>query len=194
MTTYNTSQYAFNDPQQALEVIYKDFGAKLYNVCVYRWHLSEDDSIDIIYKSIFKTIKKLFQGRFENDAHLKNYLYKVCINEIRQLIRLKRSMEGYIIFVALENFDSVFVDESNETLHRNLYHCDPSESPQLKLLQLALNQLAPLQRDLLLLRVQNYSYAEIAGLLKIPNENLKEKHHRAKNLLIEILNLKNKIL
>jgi RNA polymerase sigma-70 factor (ECF subfamily) len=44
-----------------------------------------------------------------------------------------------------------------------------------------------LDRELLLLKAQNYTYDEIASILSIENNQLKVKHHRAKQKLINLL-------
>jgi RNA polymerase sigma factor (sigma-70 family) len=61
------------------------------------------------------------------------------------------------------------------------------ETPILQAISQALDKLKPIERDLLMLKVQNYSYDEIAKLLSIENNQLKVKHHRAKNKLVKLL-------
>ena len=68
------------------------------------------------------------------------------------------------------------------------YYSEETENSELVRLNQALDDLEQMDKDLLLLRAQNYSYDEIAELLKIDNNQLKVKHHRARKKLLQILN------
>jgi len=59
----------------------------------------------------------------------------------------------------------------------------------LKELELALSKLDPLDKELLLLKANEFTYDQIAELLNIENNQLKVKHHRAKQKLIKLLQL-----
>jgi DNA-directed RNA polymerase specialized sigma24 family protein len=65
---------------------------------------------------------------------------------------------------------------------------EDTESKNLIRLQKALSQLENLDRDLLLLKVQNFTYDEIAKLLNIENSHLKVSLFRAKQKLIKLYN------
>lgn len=179
------------DPK-GLEELYNVYGSRFYTYSITRWNLTEDEAWDVVYKTLETLVLKLSNYKFESKARFEGFLFKVLVNFLRQSFRAKRSQhEGEIEFVDLNREDEMPYYISKH-IHKNAfteyYKTELVESPTLILLNDALGQLEQSDKDILLLRAQNYSYDEIAVLLKIDNNQLKVKHHRAKQKLMHIIN------
>lgn len=179
------------DPK-GLEELYNAYGSRFYSYSIQKWDLTEDEAWDVVYKTLETLVLKLSNYKFESKAQFEGFLFKVLVNFLRQYFRAKRSQhESDIEFVDLNSEDEMPYHIS-KYIHKNAfaeyYKTELIESPALIMLNEALNQLEKSDKELLLLRAQNYSYDEIAVLLKIDNNQLKVKHHRAKQKLLNIIN------
>ena len=87
--------------------------------------------------------------------------------------------------------DELNVDELTNPVTKEFFleytDSEESENSKLKELQVALSKLEPVEKDLLLLKANGFSYEQIADMLNIENNQLKVKHHRAKKKLIKLL-------
>lgn len=193
------------DPGQGLATLFKKYGQSLYGFAVTRWHLSEDESYDVLYKT-FETVGKVItRYEFESENHFDNWLFKIHKNNILQFVRTKRNKEfGHqtYSFSDWENEVSELADEGfaisglNDLIEKvsgsNFYDNTPSSNLLMLAVEKALQQIPELDRDLLLLRMNNYSYDEIAKMLGIENNQLKVRFSRAKAKVqkktLEILN------
>lgn len=176
-----------NKNQDALEALYQKYAAKFYSYAITKWHLDEDEAWDVIYKTLETLVLKLPDYNFASQQLFDAFLYKVFTNFIRQRFREKRGkLKSSVEFVDIDAEFNVS-KQINQQAFIGYYQSDAVENPQLELLNTALESLDPQDRDILLLKAQNYTYEEIAELLKIENEHLKVKHHRAKTKLIKIL-------
>lgn len=177
---------------RGFEELYLAYGTKFYDYSIKRWHLSEDESWEIVYKALETLVLKLSNYEFESKEHFENFLFKVFINFLRQDFRAKRNQaETTIKFVDLNNEGdlSQFINSQiDDNSFSEYYKTEQIENPTLIALNEALNGLEAFDKDILLLRAQNYSYEEIATMLGIDNNQLKVKHHRAKQKLLLILN------
>jgi RNA polymerase sigma factor (sigma-70 family) len=186
--------------KSGLEQLYNAYGKQLYSFAIYRWKLDEDSAWEVIYRTLDTLILKLPDYTFESKAHFENFIFKVFTNFLRQNYRShrKKQMDEAV------DTDNLFVDNndtSKDDPSRNgqfeidkrafieYYRNETFENPKLLALEKALEQLEPQERDLLLLRAQNYSYEEISDMLRIENKQLKVKHHRTKEKVLKLLNV-----
>jgi len=180
-----------NDPK-GLELLYERYGKPFYNYAMERWKLTEDESWDVAYKTLETLVLKLPSYEFGSQAMFDGFLFKVFINFLRQKHREGRTRQ----LQKLEFFDleqeiklpGHIQEALTKQAFSSYYASDSLESPQMIALKTSLERLEKGDRDILLLRAQNYSYDEIAGMLGIENNQLKVKHHRAKQKLIGLLN------
>ncbi len=184
------------DPM-GLEELYQAYGARFYAYAVQRWYLSEDEAWDVVYKTLETLVLKLSNYTFTSEPLFEGFLFKVLVNFLRQHFRKKRSsQQDEIMFVDMNDQDEMpgFLSKQiNKTAFADYYKAEIVENTALLRLNEALNKLEPVDKDVLLLRAQNYSYDEVATLLGIDNNQLKVKHHRAKQKLMSIINeLQNK--
>ncbi|GAB2972360.1 hypothetical protein GCM10027049_02600 [Mucilaginibacter puniceus] len=184
-------QLIINQDPKGLEELYDTYGKKFYTYCARNWHLSEDDSWEVIYKTLETLILKLSHYEFESKQHFDNFLYKVLTNFLRQYFRKNRSQsEHEIEYVDLTNSEEntkEIIQHINQVSFADYYRSEYIDSPELLHLNEALDQLDPVDKDILLLRAQNYTYEEISDFLGIENKQLKVTHHRAKKKLIDKL-------
>ena len=181
-----------NKDPKGLEELYNIYGSRFYAYSVSRWHLSEDEAWDVVYKTLETLVLKLGNYQFESKALFEGFLFKVLVNFLRQYFRFKRTQhKDEIEFVDLNAEDEMpyyISKQINKNAFAEYYKTELIESPNLIALNDALFQLEETDKDILLLRAQNYSYDEIAKLLEIDNNQLKVKHHRAKQKLVNIIN------
>lgn len=191
-----------------LEALYNIYGQKFYSFAVTRWNLSEDDAWEVVYQTLETLVLKLPDYMFESKLHFDNFLFKVFTNFLRQLYRKHRHREVEKYGTEKLFDDSIYSDSQEVTeildienresyessdfsiehqVLNEYYETEIVENPKLTALRKALEQLDEVERDILLLRAQDYSYDEIAKMLKIDNKQLKVRHHRIKSRLILIM-------
>ena len=147
---------------------------------------------------------KLTDYKFESKSHFDNFIFKVFINYLRQHYRKHRQNQVDIIYTNMNDYrdfeenendsnNNLLMWEIDKSVFEKYYQSEILENPKLIALQEALNKLEEFDKDILLLRAQNYSYDEIAQMLNIDNNQLKVRHFRAKNKLLKILENTSKV-
>jgi len=188
-----------NKDRSGLEALYNQFGQKFYVYAVKKWRLNEDESWEVVYQTLDTLILKLSGYDFESEKHFQNFIFKVFINYLRQKFRYNRnrqlqltetlSFDGHSeLGNGDETINELPLFDDNIRPFEEYYTTGLIENPKLIALKKALSELSETERDILLLRAQNYSYDEISSMLKIENKQLKVKHHRSKVKLIQLLN------
>jgi RNA polymerase sigma-70 factor (ECF subfamily) len=192
MTYQNILRLIGNKDPKGLEELYQAYGSRFYAYAVQRWHLTEDEAWDVVYKTLEMLVLKLSNYQFQSQALFEGFLFKVLVNFLRQHFRSKRSNHhAEIDFVDLNNERELpyqISKQISKSAFYDYYKTETVENPVLVILNEALSKLEPHEKDILLLRAQNYSYDEIAGLLGIDNNQLKVKHYRAKQKLLNLIN------
>lgn len=181
-----------------LEILYEQYARKWYGLAVTKWSLDQDAAWEVVYKTLDASIQKIVKTNFDSQVHFDNYLFKVFTNNLRQLYRERSRQHTYYKEVPLfsEPRDQGSPEDlpEGETINfpdftlPELIEDDDNEHTLLVQLQDALEQLDESDRDVLLLRAQNFSYEDIAKLLHIENNQLKVKYFRAKQRLIKLFN------
>ncbi len=184
--------------KRGLELLYTLYGGKFFSFAVEKWDLSEDEAWDVVYQTLETLILKLSQYEFESKKHFENFIFKVFTNFLRQYFRSSRKKESYIYFeyinqdVPADNKYSLNEQAEIEIDKKDFddyYKYEDIENPKLIALQNALKKLSELDRELLLLRAQNFTYDEIAEFLKIDNNQLKVRHYRAIQKLMKFMSI-----
>lgn len=188
--------------QKGYEALYLLYADKFFGYAVKKWLFSEDDSMNVVYQTLETLVLKISDYEFESKDHFDNFIFKVFTNFLRQQFRQNRKKHQEVSFTSLSEVE---LDNQEEPLDfsktessfssdvfNEYYQTDTSDNPKLILLQKALEQLEKSDKEILLLRAQNFSYDEIAAMLKIENKQLKVKHHRAKARLLKLIEQPNK--
>ena len=165
----------------AIALLYSRYGKKLYGYSVSKWKLSEDDSWEIVYKTMYKVIKVIDDYKFENENKFISFLFKIFINYLRNHYRDIKDKQ----------LETVELMETHEKLagDRNENQENAAKlSPLMKCLQKVLHVLEDWQRIILLMRAQDYSYEDISKYVSRPVEQLKVYHMRLKKVVEEKTN------
>lgn len=178
------------DKHKGLEAIYQQYGRKWYNYAIKSWKMSEDDTWDVIYNTFNDVLLNINNYQIESQVHFDNILFKIFINNLKKSYNKQKLKEEKINFISLDDLEDKDNEESFEIEDSTFddFFREENESKNLIKLQKSLNQLGTIERDLLLLKVQNFTYDEIAKLLNIENNHLKVSLFRAKQKLIKIYN------
>jgi len=176
---------------EGLKLLYERYGKPFYSYALKRWELTEDDALDVVYKTLETLVLKLANYEFRTQAMFDGFLFKVFINFLRQKHREIRTKQlPQLEFFDLEQEFKLPIDVHQKLTKQafsDFYSSEMLESPNMKLLKESLELLEETERDILLLLVQNYSYDEIARMLVIHNNQLKVKHHRARQKLMNLI-------
>ena len=172
------------------EVLYDTYANKFYGYAVNRRYFQEDEAWDIVEKTLSKLLEKLPQCRFDKQSQYNAYVQKVFNSFLNKGYHQKKRKSKNIQFVSIEHSTDGYIKEE----HLKSVGFDESfvqsflkdtESKRVQLFKKALNQLDEIDREILLLKADNLTYAEIANVLKIDHKQLKVKHFRAKQRLIK---------
>ena len=184
------------------ENLYLIYGKKFYGFAIDNWHFSEDEAWEIVYKTLQTVILKIGEYEIKSQAHFDNLLFKIFTNFLRQQYRKNKAVADDFKVLSFSEIEMGENDESDDFNLKTANNPFPKEffldyidneeieNPRLRDLQIALLKLNPLERELLLLKANDFSYGQIAEILKIENNQLKVKHLRAKRKLIKLLQTK----
>ncbi len=179
--------------EKGLRILFEGYGQKLFGFSVTQFHINEDEGYDVLYKTLETVGKVITRYEFSSESHFVNWLFKIHKNNVLQFLRSKKRKEHDVKMVELtdwENEVAEFEEESfsldafkpliEEFASVNPYENSPETSKLFLAMQKALQEVTETERDLLLLRMNEYSYEEIAKMLNIENNQLKVKFLRAK--------------
>ncbi|SDW16932.1 RNA polymerase sigma-70 factor, ECF subfamily [Hydrobacter penzbergensis] len=179
------------------ETLYLLYGKKFYGFAVDNWKFNEDEAWEIVYQTLQTIILKIGEYEIQSQRHFDNLIFKIFINFLRQQYRKNKTISQDFKVLSFSEMemnsedDDLNVDELKNPFSKEFFldytDSEETENPKLKELQLALSKLEPVEKDLLLLKANGFSYEQIADMLKIENNQLKVKHHRAKKKLIKLL-------
>jgi RNA polymerase sigma factor (sigma-70 family) len=164
----------------AIALLYNDYGKKLFGYARVKWKLEEDDSWEMVYKTLYKVLQVIDNYQFETEAKFQGFLYTIFINYLRNHVRDNKDKQLQLI--ELTGFhDKAGGDKSDPDAESKL-------SPQMECLQKVLQTLEDWQRILLLMRAQEYSYEDIGKYVERPTDQLKVYHMRLKKSVTEKTN------
>lgn len=156
--------------EERVKLLYREYGNQLFRYANSTWKIGEDESWDLVYKAIYKITDMLLNLSFEVEQQFRSYLFKLFINLLKNHLRDEKVKKGDYHEVDLN--DSVADSTSHETV-----------SPQVKKLNLILEEMEEWQRILLLMRAQDFSYQEISKFVNKPTNQLKVYYARLKKQL-----------
>jgi RNA polymerase sigma factor (sigma-70 family) len=183
----DTSLLLKKNKDEGITVLYNRYGKKLYTYAIKNWNLDEDQSWDVVYRTIYQVVSAIDKYEFENESKFSGFVFKIFINYLRNHYRDEKRRKEQLSFTALGenhlNHNGSAMEPQNE---------DTKDSQSMQLLKAELEKLEDWERILLLLRGQNVAYSEIAKHIDKPEEQLKVYYQRLKNKMME--RLKNKIV
>lgn len=164
--------------KKALTLLYNRYGKKFYGYAVSRWNVSEDDAWELIYKTLYKIIDVIDKYSFETEEKFNGFIFQVFINNLRNHYNANKN----------KPIETIGLEEKHGSLEESENDEQKTESPYMKCLKKAMEQLEDWKRILLLMKAQNFSYAEIAPYVNKPDEQLKVYYLRAKQVLTDKIN------
>jgi RNA polymerase sigma factor (sigma-70 family) len=164
----------------SVSLLYNRYGKKLYGYAVAKWKLSEDETWDVIYKTLYKVISVADTYAFESEDKFAGFVFKIFINYLRNHYRDSKNKHPETV-------------ELNEAYNNQLTGKDEKDdptksSPLMNCLQKVLQSLEDWQRILLLMRAQDYPYESIAAYVNKPGDQLKVYYMRLKKIVTDKTN------
>ena len=80
-------QLKTKDKKNAIALLYKQYGKKLFGYSVSKWNISEDDTWEIIYKTLYKVMDVIENYSFENEDKFAGFVFKIFMNYLRNHYR-----------------------------------------------------------------------------------------------------------
>lgn len=164
-----------------IELLYNQYGKKLYGYAVKKWNVSEDDAWDLIYKTLYRVLDVIDNYSFENEQKFAGFVFTIFVNYLRNHYRDEKSKRVEV--VELNEQHEKQVDDGDATKEEQT-----ATSLHMNHLQDELEKLDDWQRILLLMRAQDYSYEEIGKYVEKPSKQLKVYYLRLKNTITERIN------
>lgn len=172
-----------NNPSKGYELLYIKYGKPFLGFAISKWHIDEDSAWEIIYKTLETLVLKLINYVFESQKDFERFIFKVFINFLKQHYRNEKHKNDFTFTPLTDNIlEKAEYQESEEPIddiQNNLI------DNNINRLNKALERLDSKDRELLLMRANNFSYEEIAQMMNIENKQLKVIHLRAKQKLIK---------
>ena len=155
--------------EKRLDLLFKAFGKQLFGYGNHQWKIPTDACWDLVYACLYKVEETLDKGDFENEEKFKAFVFRIFINRMKNYLRDEKVRTKGNKEVELEEEK---LNRKNEELEE--------EKEEIQVLNSILDELEDWQRILMLMRAQDYSYAEIAKYTKQSEKNLKVYYGRLK--------------
>jgi RNA polymerase sigma factor (sigma-70 family) len=157
--------------RESVRVLYERYGKKLFGYAQRKWKMGEDESWDLVYKTLYRVIETHSSYTFAGEEKFGTFVFTVFINYLRNFYRDRKNLP-----VEITQLDEQFSE-------REQPENDTTPSPAMQLLVSELDQLEDWERILLLMRSQDIPYSKIAGFTGRPEEQLKVYYQRLKKKL-----------
>jgi RNA polymerase sigma-70 factor (ECF subfamily) len=162
------------DEQKFLELVNEN-RPKILKICrVYAWDAADRDDL---YQEILFQIWRALPG-LKQDTHANTWLYRIALNTSISFIRRRAACGGPA--VALDHEQLTHHIESRQTR-------DNGAEEQLARLYEAIAQLNEVEKALVTLFLEDFSYEEVAEVLGISASNVGVMLHRAKKKLSTLM-------
>lgn len=165
--------------EKAFQLLVDLFSKKVYNTCVGMLQNMED--AEDVTQEIFITIH-LNIGLFKEESSLSTWIYRISVNKCLEFIRKKQRKKR------LGVFKSIFTSDGEKALENHTDFVHPGvqlEQQELaKILFKAIDLLPEQQRTAYVLhKLDQVSYNEIAGIMKVSLSSVESLLFRAKQNL-----------
>jgi DNA-directed RNA polymerase specialized sigma24 family protein len=165
--------------KNAVTVLYNRYGKKLYGYAVLKWKMNEDESWELVYKTLYKVIEVSDRYKFESETKFAGFIFQSFVNNLRNLYKEKKNKPAEVLAeYAITNA----AEQQYETAEPE------ATTVPMKILQEELKHFEEWQQILLLMRAQDFSYEEISKYVNKPSQQLKVYYLRLKRNLTERMN------
>jgi len=157
----------------AFEELVQTSQRKIYNLC-YSMMGNAQDAEDMAQEAIIKSWRAL-KG-FRGTSQFSTWLYRIAVNTCRDKLRSYKAS-----FVSIEEMKDFGMDLSSDEQPFAERTASIDEINEI------INQLPPDMKTILVLRdIEDFSYEQIAGILKCSLGTVRSRLHRARNKFAEI--------
>ena len=159
--------------EKEFENVVRQYKANLYMIC-YMYAKDSDEANDFFQE----TLIRLWQGfsQFRGESNINTWLSRICINTCISSLRKKKKHSQTIPL----SIDVELLEETSEN------------GKQLAQMYRLINKLGVLDKALVLLWLDNMSYADIAEVMGLTVSNVSVKLMRIKEKLKEMANVSGK--
>ena len=170
-----------NKNKETVALLYERYGKKLYGFAITKWNVNEDDSWELVYKTIYKVMNVGDQYTFADEGKFIGFLFRIFVNYLKNHYRDTKT-KGIVTTELLEKHEKQSSDRKETEEEKE------NASPLMRCLQKALALLDDWQKILLLMRAQDHSYEDISGYVNKPGDQLKVYHMRLKKVVTDKTN------
>ena len=82
-----------SDNKTCIEIIYNRYACKLLDYAITSWKIDEDDAWELIYDTIYKTIKTIDKYTFETEKKFSSFIFTVFCNALRNHFKLIKNQK-----------------------------------------------------------------------------------------------------
>lgn len=159
-----------NPIEQEFTKVVREHKGTIYTVC-YMFSKDEDEVADL-FQEILINIWKGFE-KFRGDSSIRTWIWRISFNTCVSYEK-KKSRKGSTIPLSL---------------NINLFDDSDEETKQIKMLQKRIRQLGPFDRAIVLLWLDDLSYAEIGEIVGISEKNVSVRLVRIREQLKKMNNI-----
>jgi RNA polymerase sigma-70 factor (ECF subfamily) len=168
--------------RQAFEALVKNCARGIYNLCL-RLCGNAASAEDIAQEAFVSAYKNI--GRFEQKSPFEGWVYRIAVNAWKNRVRYEKRR----FFMKHDSLDEAMETEDGQVQRqlpdaRQAPDADAEKALKKDRIHAALDGLGPEAREMIVLRdMEELSYEEIAGVLKLPLGTVKSRIARAREAL-----------
>lgn len=137
----------------------------IYKVCY--MYAEDSDHLNDLYQEVMANLWQGFAG-FKGDSKISTWIYRIAINTCVSFMRRHGRHEGH---VPLDEMTTGVIDESQE------------RASQLRMMYEMISRLGRIDKAVIMLWLDEYSYDEISSMTGISRNNVASRIHRIKQRL-----------
>ncbi len=165
--------------EKRLDLLFKAFGKQLFLYGNKQWNIPKDACWELVYACLYKVEEVLEDVSFESEKKFQSYVFRIFINRMKNYLRDEKTKKR-------GNTEVEFDEERIEKPEKKV----EEEGKEIQVLNALLDELEDWQRILMLMRAQDYSYAEISKYTNQSEKNLKVYYGRLKKRIAKEMELK----
>lgn len=187
-----TYKLVIANKKDGIRLLYENYGRKLYGYGISTWKLNEDETWELVYKTLYRVLETTRDYKFESEQKYGSFIFKIFINYLRNHYRDTKKQKERVI-VSIEDYSKKEYANNNSIGFTDQEPDTEKETSNMILLKSELEKLDEWEKVLLLLRSQDMPYDEIAKYVNKPANQLKVYYQRLKATLMQRMNDRIKI-
>ena len=109
-----------NKNKETVALLYQRYGKKLYGYAITKWKFSEDDSWELVYKTLYKAMNVSDRYSFKDEGKFIGFLFKIFINYLRNHYNYTKA-KGIATTELLESHEKLSSDRTETDEEREFY-------------------------------------------------------------------------